>query len=434
MILAVRNVKAQQFVEAIARGEWRASLCVGGLLSLFYLLTAAANLAETDDVYEFAYRAEQVPASEVSDPRLMLYHMLMRGLYLVTSSLAPDVRALWVMRVFSAVCAAALLLLLLRVLLDAFKLPLAMAALTVMMLGVTYGFWRYAAEAEVYIPAMLLTLLVLQRLLGAQSMRDHMLAGALAGLAVLFYQPNVIPALMAFPLLFLRRGQFLWGLAYVVIAVVVTVMGYAVGFALYWPEPASIAAGKAFLAQRSSEFIVPPLSLKTVVVSLIRSGFAFGHDVVAATWLFGFEPAAALIQRAFSSNVIAEEIYAASRVGWFRFAPLLILPALVVLLAIALLRGTAAGWRCAVTSLWAQPLLSVLALWTRPASGSYWALESCGDRSLDCRVVAGKPACRGTGAVEVHIVWATSLGLDRCVLAVRAQPHWRYGDDLGCRS
>ena len=106
---------AAELAQSLALGRWRSSFICFVLLTSFFLATAAGNLSETDDVYAFAYRAENFEVGHLTDPRLMLYHIAMRMLYLGAGAMGLDVSALFLMRMVSALCAAGLLLVVMRI-------------------------------------------------------------------------------------------------------------------------------------------------------------------------------------------------------------------------------------------------------------------------------------------------------------------------------
>ena len=115
----------------------------------------------------------------------------------------------------------------------------------------------------------------------------------------------------------------------------------------------------AFLSQRSNEFMVPPLSLKTIIVSMVRSAFALTHDFVSANWIFGLEPAVLLINKAFSNNVVVEEIFLARRAGFLVSLPILtLLPLVWVVYRIAV-----TAWPLPLKTCINRPCLAVV-VWT----------------------------------------------------------------------
>lgn len=302
----------------------------------FYFLTAANNFSETDDVFAFAYRTENFAFSHVSDPRLMLYHMINRGVYLLLNTLLSPfdltISALQSMRFISVVCAAISLLLMFRILTANLKLQPVTALLGSLFLGFSYGYWRYAAEAEVYIPAIMLCLLVFHLLHSKMvtNMPSVLCIGAVSGLTILFYQPAVIPLLFAFPFLLLSRAQWPNMLVYGLTATLVVVAGYLWGYWLYWPSPLDLSEFSAFLSQRSEEFMVPTLSLKTVILSMFRSLFAIGHDFTSANWVFAFPSVMDWVQKLFPNNILQEERFMAEQIGWLRY-PLLVIQSVLML-------------------------------------------------------------------------------------------------------
>jgi len=352
---------------ALVRGDWRASLSCFVLLTAFYLATAAGNLSETDDVYAFAYRAEHFELGHLSDPRLMLYHIVMRLLFLASWAIGLNLSALSLMRGVSALCAAGTLLVVMRLVYTDLRCSTAPAVLAAALLASCYGFWRYAAEAEVYIPTILLILLVfrgLSALYGgehaARRVRGVLVAagwGAFAGLAVLFYQPSLIPLFFSFPLLLAHPKRVAHLLCYLMTGGAVVGGGYLGGFLVFWPEPLSLTAFASFLSQRSGEFMVSPLSLWTVIVSLIRAAFALTHDIASANWIFAIDPVAGLVRRAFSYNVITEEIFLAKRAGLLAYLPILTL----FLLVVVALRILISVWPLSIAPLRRRRMLVILA-------------------------------------------------------------------------
>lgn len=302
----------------------------------FYFFTAANNFSETDDVFAFAYRTENFAFSHVSDPRLMLYHMFNRAIYvcmnILLSPFELTVSAIQSMRYLSIVCAAVSLLLMFRIMTVDLKLQPLTALLGSLLLGFSYGFWRYAAEAEVYIPAIMLCLLVFHLLHTKMAIQllSVLSVGALAGVTILFYQPAVIPLLFAFPFLLLSRAQWPNMLAYGLTASVVVISGYLWGYWLYWPASLDVSQFIAFLSQRSEEFMVPGLSLKTVILSIFRSFFALGHDFTSANWIFAWPSVVDWIQRLFPNNILHEERFMAGQIGGIRYLLLVIQSMLIV--------------------------------------------------------------------------------------------------------
>jgi|GEM_PF-4699587 len=336
--------------ERWAAGDRRVGVGIFLLAVVFFAATAAGNLAETDDVYTFAYRAEAFPVTDIGDPRLMLYHMAMRVLYLGAQSVGVPVSALVVMRAASACCAALCLVLVFRIFVRGYGLRPTAALAGVAGLAFSYGFWRYAAEADVYIVALLLLAGVWSLLLDAADRRTGrwpsvIPAATLAGLAVLVYQPNVLPLFGAFPLLFLDRRRLSWLIAYGGIAALIIAAGYLAGYLVSQEAPVTLRSMVKFLSQRSEEFVVLPLTFAVFVQSVLKSAFALGHDIVSANWLFGFAPAEEFIRKQFARNVVEEEVFTASHAGWLVFPPLVLLPGAAAVLVLTVLGARPLPWR-----------------------------------------------------------------------------------------
>ena len=182
----------QRFLERLALGRWSAVLPVFFAFSALYLLTWVDNVGDTDDVYYFAYLVENFPLNYVGDPRLLLYKGLMQWLYHGQQAVGLQISGLALMRGFSALCGALVVVVFFQLLVRDLKVHVYAAATATLLLAMSYGFWRYAIEAEVYVPAILLLLIALHwfyRLderdqLGPMAMLP---LGIFSGLVVLFY-------------------------------------------------------------------------------------------------------------------------------------------------------------------------------------------------------------------------------------------------------
>ena len=356
--MTTRQAWTQRLTAMATAGNWPLRFLVLAGIAAFYALTAAGNLSEPDDAFAFAYRAERFPLTHVSDPRLLGYHTLARGLWLLSDVAGFGIRGLEILRGISVFCAAGCLWLVLRILTRNLGLGPIPALISTGLLASTYGFWRYAAEGDVYIPAMMLCAGILHLLLehNGNPVR-HTAIGALAGLCVLFYQPNAIPLFLAFPLLLMRSG-LASVFAYCAAGGLVIVAGYLAGYLAFWPPPYGLRSFAEFLAQRSGEFSLAPLSLKTVLVSAIQSAFALGHDLLSSNWVFGLPHADRVVARIFSGQIIDEEVFLARQAGALVYLPLVVLP----LAAVAAWHVLAAARPLALTPLRTRPM-PVILLW-----------------------------------------------------------------------
>jgi hypothetical protein len=394
---------------AAARGP-AVTLAVLLALALFYALTAAGNLSEADDAWAFAWRAEHIAIDQASDPRLIGYHVLARGLWQASGL---PLSGLLVLRGISLVGAVLGLWFVWLLLAHRLRQPREVALAGTVLLGASYGFWRYAAEGDVYVSAMALTAGVLWLLLAPRRERGAVPAmvatGALAGAAVLHYQPNTIPLFLAFPLLVGWRHGRAAVAAYVVSGVVVVLAGYGLAFSVFWPEPFSGRAFATFLAQRTQEFIVEPFGLRTLVMSVLRSAVTLVHVAASANWAFALPAVEPLVQRIYPGHMLQEELFIARQAGWLAFVPLALLPALLWALW-RLAVATRSAWRAE-----GPPWRQVLA---RGAWG-WWALPLW---AVVNALINGRLNAAGNEA------WIVFL-LPVLLIAVPAllAPAWRHG-------
>jgi hypothetical protein len=285
-------------------------------VALFYALTSAHNLSEPDDAFYFAWKAEHSPALQFNDPRLLLYHLLARLVWLGGQVLLPpglQPSGLWVLRAMSLVGAVLCLFFTWRVLAGRLGLPRAAAVGGCAALGSSYAFWRYATEADVYVPAMAFSAAVLWGLLGPRP--QPLRWGLVAGVGVLLYQPSALPLLLAFACLAFVRWGWRAALIYLLTASAVLFAGYAAAYGIYWPEPATPVGFQRFLAQRAQEFNVPPLGLRMVAISAVHASMAFGHDLLATQWAMGLAPVEALVRRVLPAHDLDSEVFLARAGG-----------------------------------------------------------------------------------------------------------------------
>lgn len=295
-------------------------------LIAFYTALAPGNRIETDDGFWFASNIRTVPLVEQLNPRYLLYMPVNSLIYRALTSIGVPISSYALMSLLSAISAALTILLLARLLHCSFGVSPKGSTISALLLAVTYGFWRYAFEAEAYSTAMLL--IICGFLLVDWSGKDHRqqrtwrtaVAGALSGAAVLFYQANFIPLFLALPVLYLRRRHLHLLIVYLAVGGVMILGGYALAYLAIKPPELS------FLNFMLSE--VP----REVNASPLTALFAFGSNIFSANWLFGFDIVIRFIESSFQNQVLVEEVYAAKNAGFLRFVPLITLPALLITL------------------------------------------------------------------------------------------------------
>lgn len=256
------------------------------VLGLF-VITTPDNRFEAIDSYAYAYDAENRDLNDLYDTRLLLFHVSMAIVYRFVHALDNSVTAHANILAFSVLSASLCLILFARLLLYYLRLSLPAS-----LLGVSYGFWRYSMEAEVYAPSLLLVIAVVYWVFAVEARRgtqerptDIFPAAVLAAIAVLFYQPNAIPLFLATPILLLRRGGFPRLIVYCSIGGCVVLFGYLIAFLVDQGLSPDLTAFRSFVFQRFDEFELD----ETPLSASIKSLFALGSVILAGNWLFGIE-------------------------------------------------------------------------------------------------------------------------------------------------
>lgn len=308
-------------------------------LFIFYAATSPVTRFESIDGYDYAQAAEIVPLELTYDSRSILFHKINRVLFVAAQAIGVPWDAHKLIRTMCILSAAASVLLMLRLCAVGFGLSWATSWLAASILAVSYGFWRYAAEVEVYLPSIFLILLAFCILLDAVEEPERpgpfLLAGALGGLACLYYQANAVPMCLAAPALLLRRDR-LWPLVWYGLAgTAVAVPGLIIAYLASEPEPLTLANLLAFLEMRFGEF----QPNRSIAATVVGSAVAIVHDLFSLNWLYGMEFFQLAVVRSAPAHISRLEGigYAAERFKPFIYAALVLLPLIVAVLVNALI-------------------------------------------------------------------------------------------------
>ena len=322
-------------------------LLIAGLLIVFYAATRPLNHSESYDSINYALFAENFDLGTAPDSRNLLFHAFNRCLYLTSQSLGLDIRALELISYASIITGAFSLVLFARLLKRRLGVSAFAAWTGAAFLGLTYGYWRYAGAAEVYVPSIFLILCCLTLIfnfLEKHSQWTLMAASILSGLAVLFYTPNVIVLFFAIFVLFCSKSHFFAFVKYAAIGAVVVAAGLTVAFLTIKGHFPSIQELTEFANDRNSEFHGSP----PTHIALVKFVLAFGHDVFSAHWTRTLDPVRTTLDPlipgcVYNFNVVA---YAGKGIQYFTvIAAVLFLPALILLSRIHWL--AASKWKLA---------------------------------------------------------------------------------------
>lgn len=330
----------------IERAKCLAVLC---LLLSFYGVTRPLNHSESYDSINYALFAENFPLGEAPDSRNILFHALNRVTFLGAQACGFDVGTLELLSGISILAGALSVILFAQMMKRRFEVSPFAAWAGAGFLGLTYGYWRYAGAAEVYIPSIFLILCSVELIFKSLSQRRRGLesvvaAGTLSGLAVLYYQPNVIVLFVAAAVLFCSKSRGFYFIAYSLAGALIVVAGLAWSYHSIEGGVPSPQQFVNFVTSRNSEFRERP----SIGIALVKFVLAFGHDVFSAHWTRTIDPVRTFLDPwipgcVYNFNVVADAgkgIQFLTMIAAGLFLPLLILLA-------RLLGFAAASWKLA---------------------------------------------------------------------------------------
>ena len=309
-------------------------LLIVGLLIVFYAVTRPINHSESYDSINYALFAENFELGTAPDSRNILFHAFNRSLFMTSEWLGLDIRALELISYVSIITGAFSLVLFARLLNRRLGVSPFTAWTGASFLGLTYGYWRYTGAAEVYVPSIFLTLCCLSLIFRFledknQSQWTLLAASVLAGLAVLFYTPNVIVLFFASFVLFCSKTHFFAFVKYAVVGALVVIAGFVVALLAIEGHFPSIQELVAFANDRNGEFRCRP----PTHIALVKFVLAFGHDVLSAHWTRTIDPVRNTVDPLipgciYNFNVV---VYAGKGIQYFTaIAAILFLPALIL--------------------------------------------------------------------------------------------------------
>ncbi|MDF7825685.1 hypothetical protein P4B35_16780 [Pontiellaceae bacterium B12227] len=288
---------------------------VAVLLFAVYSLTAPQNHSEAEDVYDFALKVEQGTFADQAGVNRVLALPMFGMIYRAAQTVGYSGRAFPFMIFINRLLAVGCFLLFWRLLggltaLSALGRDRARPSTNAycllpatLLFSFSYGFWRYANEAETYVLASVFVLgawcLVLRG--------NWVWSVGVSALGILVHLLNLIPLLLIIPLFYLLSKDWKKALLHGVLTGLLVVVGYAV--CSPWLDFSELGA-----QHHAAEGAV---SLK----NMLRGGIAFGQNVVSANFLFGFESFRELLTNLFPSRMLDEEFYMASKMGaWISWA------------------------------------------------------------------------------------------------------------------
>jgi hypothetical protein len=275
-------------------------LFVGAVLFYWGIGEHIQNRTEAEDVYEYALMVEQ------GAEHLWYYHQhhllfgpAVRGIYRLSQALGYDGRAIYVMRGVSAFAAAGTLLFFFLFCYKRFSLRPISSLLSTVFLGVSYGFWRYAAESEIPLVASFFMTAALYFGTDIKRRRSFFLISLLfSSVAVLVHVMNAVAVFAAMPFFYLLRRRWVAvGVHLLVCGAVVTSVYAAVG-----AHAVVHSSGGAHLSMLS-------------LGALVKGGMAFFQSLVSCNFMLGFISVRAFLEELFFGRMLLEEFYLGVRLS-----------------------------------------------------------------------------------------------------------------------
>ncbi len=300
----------------------------------FYWGTAQyiENRTEAEDAFEYATMVETAGHPWLYHPHHLLYGPSMKAGYRTLQAMGFGGRAYGFLMFVSALSAAGSLFFFFLFCYRRFSLRPLSSLMATGMLAVSYGFWRYAAESEIVLPASLLVLVALYYATEPEPKRSaFVLAVAFSALAVLMHIMNAVAVFFAIPCFYLLRRRWKAAVLHVVLSV-----GIAAGvFGAIMQSHPLYSAGGRFVGVNLGSFV--------------KAMVALCECVVSGDFVLGLRSVRAFLGELFASRMLSEEFYLGVRLsrGFVLFSMFTYI--LFSLVCVACLSRAAWVWKNMVT-------------------------------------------------------------------------------------
>ena len=128
-----------------------------GILFVIVYLSFPTRMHFGDGLY-YAFHIEKMPVNQAFHPHHLLWLPIMHYLYSTFHSILPSLRAMVFLQAFNALCGGLSVFLMIRIVSSITKNQIA-GIIAGLALGLSWGMLHYAADANVYVPVLTLTLI-----------------------------------------------------------------------------------------------------------------------------------------------------------------------------------------------------------------------------------------------------------------------------------
>lgn len=256
------------------------------------------NRSEVDDGYWYAQGIRDEDFIDLFNPRFLLFLPIMKGLYCVLEFIGVSFDAYLLMCTISMIFSGLVIVLLYDTLAAYLSIGKKTSLFASLVVLISYEFWRYSYEAEVYIISTFFIILIFRLFIKTKKQKDYqhvIIIGALCAFTTLLYKPNFIPLFIAFPIIYLYFGKIKQLLLFYSVGALIIVgsflMVYSqstleVGFVEFLFGGTNTPTGKPYMAI-----------------------FVVASNVFSVLWFFSNESLTKFIQSTFPHKVMEEEIF-----------------------------------------------------------------------------------------------------------------------------
>ncbi|MBN2703682.1 MAG: glycosyltransferase family 39 protein [Pontiellaceae bacterium] len=341
---------------------------------LLFAAVMPENHSEAEDAFEYSRLIEEGTGAEQFHPRHLLYVPMQKAVYGASQRLGYSGRSYYSARAVSMFSGASVLclfyLIVRRVLRIFFRKEDHWISVTAVLgLLFSYGFIRYACEVEIYVPALALLLAAIYCALRNESWVTLLFSILFSALAVLMHMVNVVPAVLAVPLLYAmvfrnRRRAWIHGIATLaLVGSVCFIIQHSWGTQMPGSDPTSEGG----------------VSWDTVPKAIV----GLGQCLLSANFIFTYSSVAEKLQSFFPYRMFDEEIFTALQVpGWLKLVAPVTFALAVAGLMLLLVRLLFSFVRAHSCKEW-RPLLWILVwtigvifptVWVEPSNPELWIM------------------------------------------------------------
>jgi hypothetical protein len=300
---------------------------------LFFWNTDIQNRTEADDAFEYSSQVEDLWHPWLYHPHHLAYGVLAKKAYRASVAMGYTGRAHGFLVFMSSLSAAASVFLFYRFCYRRYSMRPVSSLFAAGFLALSYGFWRYACEAEVILPAAFFALLAMYlATTPAPGLFMVICAAGVSAVSVLFHIMNAVPVLVAIPLFYLLSRQPRQAAVHMLVTGGLVVSAYA------WVYTCRIGLA---LGGRALPPVVDRLEWALIPKGLV----GLGQCLVSGNFLFGYEWFSSKLVALFPYRMLSEEIFMGRHMTAFqRIAPICTFILLCIMVGYGMVRA-AASWR-----------------------------------------------------------------------------------------